>query len=46
VDLNPTITADQSANITGNRDKLKEQLIDKMQKFREALWENVPGDLD
>jgi hypothetical protein len=46
LDLAPTLTADQSTNITGNRQKIREQLIDKMTKFREALWENVPGDLD
>jgi len=46
VDLKPTLIAEQSASIQVNRDKLKERLVEGVQKFRKALWEGVPGDLD
>ena len=46
VDFVPTPTADQSANIIVNREKLKQRLEEKMQSYRETLWESVPSDLD
>jgi hypothetical protein len=46
VDLAPTIVAEETANVVANRRKLQERLVEKVQCFREALWNNVPSDLD
>lgn len=46
VDLQPTRDASESANIIANLDKLKEHVVEKIHRFRRALWEGVPSDLD
>jgi hypothetical protein len=46
VAFDPTVVSDQSANIPVNRAKLKDRLVESVQKVREALWNDAPGDLD
>jgi hypothetical protein len=46
LDLQPTRIAEQSSSIQVNITRLKERLVEGVRRFREALWEGVPGDLD
>jgi hypothetical protein len=46
VDFESTLTAAMPESIVKNRDKLRKSVVEKVQSFREVLWENAPGDLE
>jgi hypothetical protein len=45
-DFESTVTVNLNDNLTTNRERLKEKIVEKVEGFRQRLWENVPTDLD